>query len=238
MSKMKGCCHNYDGCDMATEKVVQEKEKTEFICEECGKPLYPVDEKRKTTYDHKKIVIILIAMLIIVGCIVYFWGGKSQSDVPTIDSMIVDSITVADSIENSPETTIKVDTVVIRDTVVSNNTTTISEKMSTKTVVNTTTRTNLKKNKSSNSNTLRLSYGTYTGAIKGGYPHGQGRLTYTTSRQINQFDSKGRIANPDEYIIGEFYNGFVVFGKLYDTNGNVITSLNFGQGPEDVYESK
>ena len=86
--------------------------------------------------------------------------------------------------------------------------------------------------------TLSLSYGNYSGAIKNGYPHGQGKLTYTKTRVINRHDMKNRQAKPGDYIIGEFFNGFVVYGKLYDSNGNMLGSLNFGVSNEDSYESK
>lgn len=91
---------------------------------------------------------------------------------------------------------------------------------------------------SAGSGTLKLSYGTYTGATLKGYPHGQGRLTYSTTRQINRYDPKGRTANAGEYVIGEFANGFVIYGKHYDAEGNLLGSLNFGMGPEGYYEDK
>jgi hypothetical protein len=85
---------------------------------------------------------------------------------------------------------------------------------------------------------LKLSYGRYMGAILNGYPHGLGRLTYTKTRQINRNDMKGRTANVGDYVIGEFFNGFVVYGKHYDSAGNLLGTLNFGVGSEDSYESK
>jgi|GEM_PF-7113347 len=88
------------------------------------------------------------------------------------------------------------------------------------------------------SGTLTLSYGKYTGAIKNGYPHGQGRLTYTKERQIYRNDTKRRMASKGDYVVGEFYNGFVVYGKLYSSKGTLLSSLNFGVGPEDSYDSK
>lgn len=86
--------------------------------------------------------------------------------------------------------------------------------------------------------TLSLSYGKYSGSIKNGYPHGQGKLTYTKNRVINRHDMKNRAAKPGDYVIGEFFNGYVVYGKLYDSNGNLLGSLNFGVSNEDSYESK
>lgn len=86
--------------------------------------------------------------------------------------------------------------------------------------------------------TSRLSYGTYTGQIKNGRPHGQGRLVYKTSRQISRFDTKGRIAQAGESVQGTFVNGFFTIGKHYDANGNLIESLNIGTPVNGVFESK
>lgn len=90
----------------------------------------------------------------------------------------------------------------------------------------------------SNTGVLSLSYGRYSGSIRNGYPHGQGRLTYTTSRVINRNDPKGRTANPGDYVIGEFFNGFVVYGKHYNSAGELLESLNIGVGSESSYDSK
>lgn len=85
---------------------------------------------------------------------------------------------------------------------------------------------------------LRLSYGTYTGQIKKGYPNGQGRLVYSKSRQINKNDPKGRMANPGDVVQGTFVNGFFTIGKHYDASGNLIESLNIGSPVEGIFESK
>lgn len=84
---------------------------------------------------------------------------------------------------------------------------------------------------------LKLSYGTYTGQIKGGYPNGQGRLVYSTSRQINRNDPKGRTANPGDAIQGVFVNGFFTIGKHFDSSGNLIENINVGV-VDGQYESK
>lgn len=86
--------------------------------------------------------------------------------------------------------------------------------------------------------TLKLSYGTYNGVIENGYPNGQGKLVYKTTRQISRYDSKGRTAQAGESVQGTFKNGFFTFGKHYDANGNLIESLNIGSPVEGVYESK
>lgn len=85
---------------------------------------------------------------------------------------------------------------------------------------------------------LKLSYGLYSGDIKDGYPHGQGRLTYSKERQINRYDMKKRKASAGEYIIGEFQRGFFIQGRLYKANGELIGSVMIGTAPGETYDEK
>lgn len=83
MAKIKGICRNVDGCDLAAEKIVQEREKTEFFCEECGKPLYPIDDnkKKKKGGDYPLLVYGAVALLVIaaiVACIMLFSKSKGE----------------------------------------------------------------------------------------------------------------------------------------------------------------
>ena len=82
----------------------------------------------------------------------------------------------------------------------------------------------------------QLSYGYYTGDIKDGYPHGQGRLTYTVERQINKYDMKKRTAKVGQYVIGEFQRGFFMQGRLYSADGELLESIMIGTAPGDTYE--
>lgn len=213
----------------------------DLVCSECGRELRECAPPKKKSMT--KYIILAVAALIVLGGVGYaIFGGngttgtESALDTNTVSDIAKDTLAVTE-----PVTTVKSDTVVVHDTVVSNNTITTSEKISTKTVVNTTvpaSKTPSAPAATSGNRTLRLSYGTYTGEVRGGYPHGQGRLTYSEARQICRFDAKARTANAGDYVIGEFYNGFVVYGKHYDSDGNLLESLNIGQGPEDVYESR
>lgn len=36
---MKGICLNIDSCELAYNKIIQEAEKANFVCAECGSPL-------------------------------------------------------------------------------------------------------------------------------------------------------------------------------------------------------
>lgn len=85
---------------------------------------------------------------------------------------------------------------------------------------------------------MHLSYGTYKGEIKDGYPDGIGSLTYSKERVINKNDSKKRVAKEGERVEGEFAKGFLVTGKHYDANGELIQTLMIGVSPNDEFEEK
>ena len=229
-----GICLN-DECEMCRNKTIQKiPMRKDFVCQnpDCGKELRECPPPKKQNKMPLYIAGALVALCVLGGGMYALSGGSEEQPAVTTDS-VVKSAPVDTAVAAS--TSIKTDTVVVRDTIIQNNTTTISEKTSTKTVVNTNS---TKHSSNNNVGTLRLSYGLYHGEIKGGFPHGQGRLTYSTTRQINRYDTKQRMANKGESVIGEFYNGFVVYGKHYDSSGNLIEALNFGIGSESIYELK
>lgn len=53
--------------------------------------------------------------------------------------------------------------------------------------------------------TVKLSYGTYTGDLNNGQPHGRGKITYTRKQQI--VPSKDFVANPGDEYEGDFREG-------------------------------
>lgn len=231
----KGICKNVGVCTKANKVQIITDDDVEFVCPECGEPLEPyVEEDVVEKKSNKKLPIIIAAAVVVIGGViggVLALGGKDDS----VAELTIDTVAEEPAVPALPDTIVVTDTVVEKDTIVSANTTTITEKTSTKTVVNTTS---TQPKASSGSGSLSLSYGKYSGATKKGYAHGQGRLTYSTSRVINRNDPKQRRAEAGDYVIGEFFNGFVVYGKHYNAAGELIESLNFGVGSEDSYESK
>lgn len=238
--KKYGVCLN-DKC--AKYKEVQEIVHGDMECPCCKKKLSPCAPPKKKKAVSKQIVFVVFAIIILAALGVggYFLFKTPESPISTEigeDTVVVEEevpVDVYDSIADIDTVTItnietRVDTVKIEKTTEIEKTPTLTTTKTTTVKTSTST--------GASSGTIRLSYGTYTGAIKNGYPHGQGKLTYTKSRQINKNDMKGRVANSGEYIIGEFFNGFVVYGKHYDSDGNLLGSLNFGVGSEDSYESK
>ncbi len=69
--------------------------------------------------------------------------------------------------------------------------------------------------------TVNLGYGSYTGDLKNGKPHGHGTITYTTIHQI--VSSKDFVANPGDKFEGEFRNGKIEggIGYWYHDNGEI-----------------
>jgi hypothetical protein len=193
----------------------------DLLCSECGKELRecpPPKKKGKSPI----LVASIVVVAVVAGLFFILGGNEDAAEINAIvETPIVEEIVVAEDVTNTDQD-IVVDTSCLEE--VSKPTT------STKPVV--------EPQKTTGNGGLTLSYGKYSGAIKNGYPHGQGKLTYTKTRVINRYDMKAREAQPGNYVIGEFHNGFVVYGKLYDANGNLLSSLNFGVSNEDSYDSK
>lgn len=75
-----------------------------------------------------------------------------------------------------------------------------------------------------------LGYASYRGPLKGGKPHGvNGRITYRSAHLIDSRDPKGRVADPGDFIIGEFYDGRLVQGVWYDVLGRTKGSVIIGR---------
>lgn len=76
----------------------------------------------------------------------------------------------------------------------------------------------------------KFSWGKYEGEMKNGKPHGTGKFVFTQKHVINSHDRKKRMANPGEYVQGQFVNGEITIGKHFAADGTLIQSLNFGTG--------
>ena len=205
MAKIKGVCHNYDGCDKAAEKIVQEAEKSNFVCEECGKLLYPIKKGPKPAGDGKRIAT-LIAIFggaaLVIGGIVYgivFGVQKSRenAEAERIEIARQDSIRAAEAAEQARLDSIKAAEEAAKAV----------KKVS----------------------KVSLDYGKWSGAWKNGQPNGTGTMTYTKEHLIDSRDPKKRVAQPGDYIIGEFSNGRLVQGKWYDASNNVKGSIIIGK---------
>jgi len=69
--------------------------------------------------------------------------------------------------------------------------------------------------------TVTLGYGTYTGDLKNGKPHGHGTITYKKSRRIVSWSDE--MASPGDKFEGDFRDGVINgLGYLKTRDGNVI----------------
>ena len=209
MAKIKGVCHNYEGCDMASEKVVQEVEKSNFVCQECGKPLYPVKPQPQPWWKkHQRELTLGAGVLIIgggiTGGILAFGGDKEEpaKEPATVQTEQVDS-TKVDSVVAQPQAEEpkaekpkaeepKVDVPKAKQPAGDNS--------------------------AASSTSKNLGYGKYEGAMKNGQPHGTGTIYYTTRHQV--VPSKDIYAESGDYVTGSFRDGMLMSGQLHRKDGN------------------
>ncbi len=199
MAKIKGVCHNYEGCDMASEKVVQEVEKSNFVCQECGKPLYPVKQQPQPWWKkHQRELTLGAGVLIIgggiTGGILAFSGDKEE---PAKEPAKVDTTQVD---------TTKVDTVAqppIVDPIP---------------VPNPKDKDKEPGGSPAPTTSKNLGYGNYEGAMKNGQPHGTGTIYYTTRHQV--VPSKDIYAESGDYVTGSFRDGKLMSRQLHRKDGN------------------
>ena len=211
MAKIKGVCHNYEGCDMASEKVVQEVEKSNFVCQECGKPLYPVKQQTQPWWKkHQRELTLGAGVLIIgggiTGGILAFGGDKEEpvkepAKVQTeqVDSTKVDSVVAQPQAEEpkaaepkAAEPKAEEPKVYVPKPAGGNST--------------------------ASSTSKNLGYGKYEGNMKNGQPHGTGIIYYTTRHQV--VPSKDIYAESGDYVTGSFRDGKLMSGQLHRKDGN------------------
>lgn len=209
MAKIKGVCHNYEGCDMASEKVVQEVEKSNFVCQECGKPLYAVKQQTQPWWKkHQRELTLGAGVLIIgggiTGGILAFSGDKEEPEkVQTpVDTTKVDTTKV----DTTKEDSTKKDTVVTPPQAGGSNTGTSGGKQTDG------------RNSKPSPTSKNLGYGKYEGAMKNGQPHGTGTIYYTTRHQV--VPSKDIYAESGDYVTGSFRDGMLMSGQLHRKDGN------------------
>ena len=233
MAKIKGVCHNYDGCDKAAEKIVQEAEKSNFVCEECGKPLYPIKKGPKPAGDGKRIAT-LIAIFggaaLVIGGIVYgivFGVQKSRenAEAERIEIARQDSIRAAEAAEQARLDSIKALEEAAEAARLAEEAAAAAEQARLDSIKAAEEAAKSVKKVSKGS----LDYGKWSGAWKNGQPNGTGTMTYTKEHLIDSRDPKKRVAQPGDYIIGEFSNGRLVQGKWYDASNNVKGSIIIGK---------
>lgn len=190
-----GMCLN-DQCSKAKAKEVQEiPARKEFVCEECGKPLRECPPPPPPT-NWLKFVLIGVAVVVLAGGGWYFFSSGDTKEQPQgvnelpviVQEESVDT-TAAPVVVEEPETPAK----------------TPAPKDPAPKVLN-------------GRGTVDLGYGTYTGELKNGKPHGYGVITYKTSHKI--MPSKDYVANPGDTFEGDFRDGKISGLGYWKHDGN------------------
>ena len=114
MALQKGTCKNFGECDLADNKEIQEVEKSNFICEECGKPLHPLENVKGRSGGtgskgtNWKIIGGVIACVVVLGVVIKgTWGGSSPGSGPDGsggDTTQIDSTQIAKGGSDSTQT--------------------------------------------------------------------------------------------------------------------------------------
>ena len=80
------------------------------------------------------------------------------------------------------------------------------------------------------SGTVSVTGGSYTGELKNGQPYGMGTIRYNSRTLIDSRDTKNRYAEAGQSLTGQFRDGRLLQGRLFDRNGNQIETIIIGGG--------
>lgn len=225
--KKYGVCLN-DKCD--NYKVIQEIMHGDFECPECKKKLSPcAPPKKKKSKLPMVIGCVVVAVAVIVGCIMMLTRKPAelgnQTEVIVADTLSAVEQSVTDSTQVVEPTIVRDTIIVEKESVPAHDTVDKSDSLEQAdtafeqdAIVE--LKDNAKSSTSSSANSSNnLGYGTWTGNLRNGQPHGMGTMTYSTSHTIDSRDSRGRVAQPGEYIVGEWDNGHLVQGRWFKKDG-------------------
>lgn len=240
MATRKGRCTNYDGCSKADkDEILEIDELDDFVCPECGHELEEIRTSKKKGIN--PIVWIISGAILVIGVIavLMFAFGNDKKDAtpitPIENEASKDSIDVIEEPvsnrndtlvikiegqENIPQTEEAPAQEIIEEPTEEEKAAEIAEAPAATPEAKPAPATKATPAaKPAHPYSHKLSYGTWTGGLKNGKPHGTGTLTYSTSQTIDSRDSKGRVAQPGEYIVGEWDNGHLVQGRWFKKDG-------------------
>lgn len=231
----KGICKNVGICASVGKVQVITDDEAEFVCPECGEPLEPYKEGTKKTSSSdsgKKLAFGIIAgiviVLAIIGGIIAF-GGRGEVTpnqepvaVAPVDS---DSIRAAQLAEKQ-----LADQKRVQDSLqaVADSLAHVAEESTNaqKQEAPAAKPTTAPAPKPAASGSKNLGYATF----KGTWPNDvNGRMVFNSSHVIDSRDPKGRVAEPGDYVIGEWSDGHLVQGIWYGADNQVKGSIIIGK---------
>lgn len=212
-----GKCLNDEKCEKGkSREIIEVPRHKEFVCPECGKKLVdcaPPKRKSKTPVIAVGAVIVAAA----IGAGIWWMCKPSDENMKTtiaeeVKDTETDTTTIGqDSIQEEQVTSVPV----VEQKAIA------VEKKEAKTSV---------ADSQPASSEHKLSYGVWKGGWKNGQPHDtHGTMKYTSNHLIDSRDPKQRMAEPGDYVIGEWANGKLVQGVWYDSSNTVKGSILIGQ---------
>jgi len=224
-----GICLN-DNCEKCKSKEVQTiPARKDFVCSECGKQLRECPPPKQS--NNKKLIIGIVAAVVIIGGIIaaVFSGGgetnplKEEVTVAVVDS---DSIAAANIEAELQKEKARADS--LAKVAEEAKKKPAQAESAAKPAAKPATQPASQPAKSSG--TKNLGYAIFKGSLKNGQPDDvNGRLIFKTSHVIDSRDSKGRVAEAGDYVIGEFSEGHLVQGIWYDSDNQVKGSVIIGK---------
>lgn len=216
MAKIKGICKNIDGdCSLAFNRTVQEAEKDDFVCSECGEPLKEATNRNGGGHKRNKLVPIVAGaavLLAAVGGTGYGLGWFSTDKPATEQAEKVDA-TEKTAVAEEPKDE-------AADTTVTATAATPPEQ----TAVNATEEpveqpapkaASEPAPKPAPANGRNLGYGKYVGE----YPTGTGVITLTRNHTFETVNGPVE-AKAGETIVGvKFKDGKLIQGELHRADG-------------------
>jgi hypothetical protein len=212
-----GICLN-DNCEKCKSKEVQEiPARKEFVCPECGKPLRECPPPKKG--GNTKLIGIIAGVVVILAIIIAFFvlsGGNDGTTTPPQEGIVPDTNIVekvdGDSIKAAQKAA---EEQRLKDSLAAVEAAKAKEGEQEEGKVKEPV-----KPQNGYVTNYNIGYGTYTGDIKNGKPHGHGTITYRSSHAI----TGGIQASPGDKYEGDFRDGRVSGGIGYWThNGNMQT---------------
>lgn len=201
MAKIKGLCRNEE-CELCDQ--IQEVEKSNFVCEKCGKPLIPFGGDNTgggwMKKHGKQLVIGIVAIVVVGGGI---WGGIA------ISSDSGEAAAPQKTEQALPVDTVKGDSATVKDTAAVDEKQPVEQPQAAPQAEERRQAPQQSRQAaeqpSNGKGTVDLGYGTYTGDLKNGQPHGYGTITYRQKHKI--VSSKDFYANPGDRFEGDFRDG-------------------------------
>lgn len=215
-TKRAGKCINFGNCTKADNKEIIELEITEdFLCPECNSELQAEFLKRKDSGTGKKLIVGgAVLLLIASGAGYYFMQGQNKPD-----EIAIRKKTFTKNEGNTH-------TLDLKET--SNSPVTASVKATDSDLPKPTAKPTQSAGDAS-AGTISVSGGSYSGQLQNGKPHGMGTLKYANRTLISKRDSKKRYADSGDYITGEFYEGELVQGQLFDSTNEPKEKILLGR---------